>query len=99
MDWTVSGTQTLRDTVPSWGGASCSFTMKSLLRTVLADNILPSYAATADVTVMEVTRGFRLGTITIYRSTEERGLGQPGTGIRTTVCLVWNCFRYREITE
>ncbi|GFY25530.1 uncharacterized protein TNCV_2486501 [Trichonephila clavipes] len=67
---------------------------------VAADIALPMDAVTVDVTRVEVALRFRLATIVIYRSSAGVvTLGRPPTGLRTTVCVVWNCFHKREITE
>ncbi|GFX45150.1 uncharacterized protein TNCV_3431981 [Trichonephila clavipes] len=55
-------------------------------------------AVTIDVTRVEVALRFRLATIAIYRSSSGVvALGRPPTGLRTTVCVVWNCFHKREL--
>ncbi|GFT97544.1 uncharacterized protein TNCV_387071 [Trichonephila clavipes] len=72
----------------------------NIWRTVAADIALPMDAVTIDVTRVEVALRFRLATIAIYRSSAEVvTIGRPPTGLRTTVCVVWNCFYKREITK
>ncbi|GFT56104.1 uncharacterized protein TNCV_811511 [Trichonephila clavipes] len=93
LDWTDRGTQTR-------GTRAYSPFMCNLRRTVAADKALPMDAITIDVIRVEVTLRFRLATIAIYRSSVEVvTLGRPPTGLRTYVCVVWNCFHKREITE
>ncbi|GFX31965.1 uncharacterized protein TNCV_3408791 [Trichonephila clavipes] len=72
----------------------------NLRRTVVADIALPIDVVTIDVTRVEVTLRFRLATIAIYRSSVGVvTLGRQPTDLRTTVCVIWNCFHKYEITE
>ncbi|GFV21676.1 uncharacterized protein TNCV_1834541 [Trichonephila clavipes] len=93
LDWTDRVTQTR-------GTRTYSPFICNLQRTVAADIALPMDAVTIDGTCVEVTLRFLLATIAIYRSfTGVVTLGRPPTGLRTTVCGVWNCFHEHEITE
>ncbi|GFT31717.1 uncharacterized protein TNCV_231261 [Trichonephila clavipes] len=93
LDWTDRGTQTQ-------GTRAYSPLICNLRRTVAADMALPVDSVTMDITRVEVALRFRLATIAIYRSAAGVvTLGRPPTGLRTTVCVVWNCFHKREITE
>ncbi|GFU85685.1 uncharacterized protein TNCV_5126941 [Trichonephila clavipes] len=93
LDWIDRGTQ-------SRGTWAYRPFICNLRRKVAADIALPMDAVTIDVTCVEVPLQFRLATIAIYRSSAGVvTLGRPLTGVRTTVCVVWNCFHQREITE
>ncbi|GFW32990.1 uncharacterized protein TNCV_1939141 [Trichonephila clavipes] len=93
LDRTDRGTQTR-------GTQAYSPFICNLRRTVAADIALPMDAVTIDVPRVEVALRFRLATIAIYRSSAGIvTLGRPPTGLRAIVCVVWNCFHKREITE
>ena len=74
--------------------------MCNLQRTVAADITLPMETVTINTTRVEVTLRFRLAKIAIYRSSAGVvTLGRQCTDLRTTICVVWNCFYKRETTE
>ena len=93
LHWTGTKTQT-RGTW-EYSPFICNFR-----HTVAADIALPMDAVTIDVTRVEVTLQFRLAKIAIYWSSAGVvTLERPATGLRTTVCVVWNCLHKHEITE
>ncbi|GFW33048.1 uncharacterized protein TNCV_2109781 [Trichonephila clavipes] len=93
LDWTDRGTETR-------GTRAYSQFICNLRCTVAVDIALPMDAVTIDVTHVGIALRFRLATIAIYRSFEGVvTLGRLATSLRTTVCVVWNCFHKREITE
>ena len=72
----------------------------NLLHTIAANIALPMVTVTIDVACVEVTLRFHLTKLATYRSsTGILTLGRPATGLRTTVCVVWNYFHKCEITE
>ncbi|GFV21657.1 uncharacterized protein TNCV_2416731 [Trichonephila clavipes] len=93
LDWTDRETQTR-------GFRAYSSFICNLWRTVAADITLPMDTITIDVTRVEVALRFRLATIAIYRSSAGVvTLWRAPTGLRTTVCVVWNYLHKHEINE
>ena len=92
LDWTDRKTQTR-------GTRAYSPLICNLPRTAAADIALPMDVVTIDVIRVEVALRFRLS-VAIYRSSAGVvTFGRSATDLRTTVCVVWNYFHKREITE
>ena len=93
LDWTDIKTQT-RVT------RAYSLLICNLQRTLTAEIALKMDAATINVTLVAVALGLRMAKLATYlSSTGLVSLGRPATGLRTTICVVWNCFHKREVTE